>query len=95
MLDLRRAYLQVFVNRKLWKFQVVKVNNSYYYLTRLVFGLASAPRMMSSIVQYVLSTNEVIANGTDSYIDDIIVNEDIVKVDAVIQHPKQFGLEVK
>ena len=33
--------------------------------------------------------------GTDSYIDDIIVNEDVVSVEDVVNHLAQYGLEAK
>ena len=36
-----------------------------------------------------------IANGTDHYIDDVIVNEDVVSVDKVIKHLAKWGLESK
>ena len=50
---------------------------------------------MTAIVNKVLSMNEKVRQATDSYIDDIIVNEDIVSAEEVINHLKTYGLEAK
>lgn len=39
--------------------------------------------------------NERVQRATDSYIDDIVVNEDIVSVESVMSLLTQFGLEFK
>ena len=70
MLDLRKAYLQLFVARELWKHQAVRYKGAFYYLTRLGFGLSSAPKIMSLILKKVVSLDPVIHLGTDFYIDD-------------------------
>ena len=54
ILDLKAAYLEVRVAPELWKYQFVKYKGKTYCLTRLGFGLSSAPKMMSSILKYVL-----------------------------------------
>ena len=86
MLDLRKAYLQISVDSSLWRFQVVRHKGESFYLTRLGFGLSSAPRIMSEILRTVLRMDPEIAKGTDHYIDDLIVNEDMVSVDKVSEH---------
>ena len=95
MLDLRKAYLQILVDPDFWKFQVIKHNGQSYYLTRLGFGLSSAPRIMSEILRTVLSLDSKIQQGTNHYIDDVIVNEDIVSAEEVIDHLRKYGLESK
>ena len=80
LLDLKRAYLQLHIDRSLWKYQVVQFGGKLYYLTRLGFGLNSAPRVMTKILQKVLSLEEGIKSGTDSYIDDIMVDQSTVSV---------------
>jgi len=95
LLDLRKAYLQVSVDSDLWNHQVIKHKGKYYYLTRLGFGLSSAPKIMSAIVSKVLSLDSDIRNGTAHYIDDIIVDEDVVSVERVMLHLRKFGLECK
>ena len=53
-LDLRKAYLQVHVQRSLWPFQTVMVKGQRYCLTRMGFGLNVAPSIMLAIVETVL-----------------------------------------
>lgn len=95
MVDLKKAYLQLRVLPSLWKYQVVEHGGRRYCLTRLGFGLSVAPRIMSAVVNKVLSSDGRIKKGTDSYVDDIIVNETVVTCDEVISHLRQFGLEAK
>ena len=95
LLDLRRAYLQIHVAESLWKHQVVRLDGKCYYLTRLGFGLRSAPKIMQSIVGKVLSLNSTIDAATDHYIDDILVNEAHVTTEQVAVHLAQYGLESK
>ena len=95
LVDLRSAYLQIKVAKKLWKYQLVKYKGKVYCLTRLGFGLSSAPRIMSKILKTVLASSPDIQSGTSSYIDDILVNKDIVSSDRVISHLSKYGLESK
>lgn len=95
ILDLKNAYLQVHVAQDLWKFQVVRFKGKQYCLSRLGFGLNIAPKIMTSIVNRVLSSNDRIQRGTDSYIDDIIVNEDVVSIKEVMEQLSKYGLEFK
>ena len=75
VLDLRRAYLQVHVDKSLWPFQTVKIKGQRYCLTRLGFGLNVALIIMRSIINMVMVQDETIQGATSSYIDDIFVNE--------------------
>jgi len=95
IVDLRKAYLQIKVDPSLWKHQVVEHNGQKYCLTRLGFGLKVAPKIMTAIVNKVLSMDSSIRAGTDSYIDDIVVNTKIISCDTVINHLKRLGLEAK
>jgi hypothetical protein len=79
----------------LWKYQVVEYNGKSYYLTRLGFGLNVAPKIMSAIVNHVLSLDSKVRAGTDSYVDDIIVNNDVVPCERVVAHLQEFGLACK
>jgi hypothetical protein len=65
MLDLRKAYLQLHVSPELWKYQVVKFESKTYCLTRLGFGLNVALKIMTSVVNAVLSQDPEIRAGTD------------------------------
>lgn len=95
MLDLKKAYLQICIESDLWKYQTIKHNGQCYFLTRLGFGLSSAPRIMSQILKKVLNLDPCVARGTDHYVDDLIVNEDIVSVDKVVDLLRRYGLETK
>ena len=79
----------------MWKHQTVKWNNKYYYLTRLGFGLNCAPKIMTSILNKVLSLDYDVRSGTDAYMDDIIVNCDLVSPSRVMDHLAQYGLVTK
>ena len=95
MLDLKDAYLQLEVDESLRRFQQVVHRGKRYVLTRLGFGLSSAPRIMSRVLEVVLKKDETIYRATSSYIDDIIVNEDIIDVEHVRGHLAKFGLTSK
>lgn len=95
LVDLKRAYLQVHIDPRLWVFQGVRWQGEDYLLTRLGFGLSSAPKIMSSIVKFVLQEKPISGKGVSSYIDDLYVNEDIVSVETVMSHLAGWGLESK
>ena len=71
LLDLKKAYLQINVNRSLQQFQAVKFRGNLYVMTRMGFGLNVAPKTMSKVLDKVLSMDANIEKGTDHYIDDI------------------------
>lgn len=74
-------------------YQTIVFRGQRYCLTRLGFGLNVAPMVMKTVVSEVLKQNSVIDGAASPYVDDIIVNEDIVTADVVIDHLRQFGLE--
>lgn len=95
IIDLRNAYLQLHVHPDLWKYQVVRYKGQTYCMTRLGFGLSIAPKVMTSVLKRILGMNETVAAATESYIDDIAVNNDIVSNETVLQQLRDFGLEAK
>ena len=95
LVELRKPYLQVHVHSDLWRFQVVEYAGRKLCLTRFGFGLNVAPKIMCAIIKTVLSIDPVMKEGTDSFIDDIIVNENVISSSDVIRHLKSFGLESK
>lgn len=95
LIDLKKAYLQVHVDPNLWQYQVVVFKGVKYCLTRLGFGLNVAPKVMTAIVNRVLGLDKSVRAGTDSYIDDIVVNEEVVKAERVVSLLRQYGLEAK
>ena len=64
-------------------------------MTRMGFGLNVAPKIMSRIVGTVLSLDQTIEKGTDSYVDDIWIDMDVVEVEKVKSHLGQYGLLTK
>ncbi len=50
---------------------------------------------MSAVLNKVLSMNKLVSSGTDSYVDDIIVNEDIVSSETVLDLLQEYGLDAK
>jgi ribonuclease HI len=95
VLDLRNAYLQLWVRPDLRKYQVVVFKGVYYELTRLGFGLNCAPKIMSAVLRKVLSLDPVIFAATSHYIDDIIVDTSVVSLQAVSAHLEKYGLITK
>jgi transposase InsO family protein len=95
IIDLRKAYLQLRVDPSLWRYQVVQFKGRRYCLTRLGFGLNVAPKIMTAIVNTVLSVEADVRASTDSYIDDIIVDNSRVANDRVLRLLARFGLEAK
>lgn len=50
---------------------------------------------MTAVVQKVLSMDKRVARGTDSFIDDIVVNEDVVSSKEVSRYLQSYGFEWK
>ncbi|XP_076049685.1 uncharacterized protein LOC143030423 [Oratosquilla oratoria] len=94
IVDLSVAYLQIHVAKKLWKYQLVKYKGRTYCLTRLRFGLSSAPRIMTRILKTVLEKTETMKKGTDSYLD-ILVDDSVVSASRVVEHLARYGLMAK
>lgn len=95
VMDLRRAYLQVHVDPKLWNFQAVRWKGQDYLLTRLGFGLASAPKIMTKIVEAVIGADERVKSSVTSYIDDLYIDEQKITAAEVRNHFSRMGLVAK
>ena len=95
IVDLKSAYLQIHVDEKLWKYQLVRFKGKTYCLTRLGFGLSSAPRIMTKILKEVLGQEQNVRAATNSYVDDILVDETILTAHEVVVHLRKFGLATK
>ena len=93
--DLQSAYLQIRVDNKVLPYQLVEYTDNIYCLTRRGFGLNCAPRIMSKILKTVLERDEQIYRATNSYTDDILVDEKMVTAQKLIKHLKKFGLVTK
>ncbi|XP_067928898.1 uncharacterized protein [Watersipora subatra] len=95
ILDLKKTYLQVHIADKLRRFQAVKYKGRLYVMTRMGFGLNVALKIMSRIVSAVLALDKEVKEGTDHYIDDIWVNEEVVSPKRVQKHLLSYGLVTK
>ena len=95
LVDLKAAYLQIKVAEELWQHQLVRYEGRVYALTRLGFGLNSAPRIMTSILKTVLKKRKDVDAATSSFIDDIMVDSSRVPSRAVADHLLGNGLESK
>ena len=95
ILDLKSAYLQLYVDQSLWKYQIVEYKGRRYYLTRMGFGLNCAPKVMTMVLKKVLSLDPEVEQGTSSFIDDILVDESVVPVEKVRRHLGKYGLVTK
>lgn len=95
VVDLKRAYLQIRIDRSLWCYQAIRWRGKTFLLTRLGFGLNIAPKAMTKIVETSLAQDEVIAKNTSSYIDDIFVVENEHSADVVVSHLQKYGLKCK
>lgn len=95
VVDLRKAYLQLRLERRLWPYQTVMVRGQRYCLTRLGFGLNVAPQIMKAVVGAVLAEDADMQRAVLPYVDDLLVNEDIISADSVVRHFARFGLTCK
>ena len=59
LLDLQKAYLQIWIHETLWSFQTVIVNERRHCLMRLGFSLNVAPLIMKVTVKTVLEQDEL------------------------------------
>lgn len=95
LIDLTKAYLQIAVHESLWPYQTVRYNGQLFCLTRLGFGLNAAPAIMQAVVAKVLALNDLVSRGSSAYVDDVIVDGDIVSPAFVKEHLAAYGLMSK
>ncbi|XP_037093010.1 uncharacterized protein LOC119112829 [Pollicipes pollicipes] len=95
VVDLKRAYLQVHVEERLWPFQTVMIRGQRFRLTRLAFSLNIAPMVIKAVVRSVLEQDAVVQRAVLPYVDDLLVNEDVLSAERVVVHFAEFGLDCK
>ena len=95
IVDLKSAYLQLYVAKRLWRYQLVRYKGRIYCLTRLGFGLNVAPKIMAAVLKTVLMKGDKTRGATDSYIDDILIDVTKVSTKEVVDHLNEFGLTTK
>ncbi|XP_043206517.1 uncharacterized protein LOC122372905 [Amphibalanus amphitrite] len=95
LLDLKKAYLQIHVEESLWPYQTIEFKNKRYCLTRLGYGLNVAPRVMKTVLETVAKQDKNVEKAVSSYVDDVLVNEEVMSAEKVAEHLQAFGLECK
>lgn len=95
VIDLTTAYMQIHVHKSQWPFQTVMFRGERFCLTRLGFGLNVAPLVMKSVLNVVLSQSKDVLRATSPYVDDILVDENVLSAERVIAHLASFGLVCK
>ena len=69
-IDLKKAYLKIFVKEGLSYYQGVKYKGRFYRLTRLGFGFVNAPKMLRAVVRYCLKDEQ----AADDFFDDLAIS---------------------
>ena len=82
IVDFKSAFQQFKI-----KTQLVEYKQNKYCLTRLGFGLNC---IMSKILKSVIARNECIKGTTNSYIDEILVDELRVSSNAIVEYLKKY-----
>ncbi|XP_043232536.1 uncharacterized protein LOC122386889 [Amphibalanus amphitrite] len=77
------------------KSKTVMIENQRHCLTRLGYGLCVAPLVMKAVIRTVLERDADVNRAVLPYVDDLLVNEDIVSAERVVAHLANFGLECK
>ena len=95
VVDLRRAYLQLRLDRKLWPYQTVIIRGQRFCLNRLGFGLNVAPAVMKAVVRLIMAQDAAVERAVCPYVDDLLVDEAVVSAERVVEHFERFGLECK
>ena len=75
LVDIEKAYMNVWVSSPLWRFQAVKHDGRFYAMTRMGFGLNIAPRVLKCLIEYILKLSGV-EDVINPYRDDILVCTD-------------------
>ena len=93
ILDIRKAYLQIFVSSRQTSFQCVRYpdRNSWYRMERLGFGLAIAPKVLRTVIEERLPPEE--NQDLDTYVDDSHLPEE--EADKVREELLVHGFETK
>ena len=95
IMDLKSAYLQIYVDKKLWRYQLVEYKGQIYCLTRLGFGLRSTLKIMTAVLKTMLTKDNVVKRATSSYIDDVLVEEAEMTAEKVRDHVNTYRLTTK
>ena len=90
LMDLKKAYLQICVDKVLWPFQTVIIKGKQFCLTRLGFSLNVVLLVMKSVITVISSQDQEIKTATSPYVDNIFISAARVR-----QHFADYGLVCK
>ena len=95
-IDLTHAYQQMILEESSRKFVTINTHRGLYQLTRLPFGVASAPALFQRVMDTMLQG----IDKTICYIDDILVTgstveEHLQNLESVLKRLKQYGIRAK
>ena len=95
-IDLTHAYQQMILEESSRKFVTLNTHRGLYQLTRLPFGVASAPALFQRVMDTVLQG----IDKTICYIDDILVTgstveEHLQNLESVFKRLQQYGIQAK
>jgi hypothetical protein len=93
LLDIRKAYLNIHVDASLWRFQAVRVKGEAFYLTRLAFGLSSAPRILKKVLSFILRGLPVIMFRDDVFIPKEVLTDELRRT--IIERLRENGFPTK
>ena len=93
-MELKKAYFQIQVLPSCGNIELCTRGN-IFLLTRLAFGLTSAPVVMTKIVERILSQDEILNKAVSSYIDDVFVDEGLLNVEKAKQYFRFVGTRSK
>ena len=89
VVDIRKAFLQVHVDPSLVRYQTVVFHGVTYVMKRMAFGLSIVPKVMNTIVKFVLGNFP----DADNYVDNVVApSEQLPEVTAALN---QYGLPTK
>eukprot|EP00117_Sycon_ciliatum_P015220 scpid31464/ scgid0234/ Protein NYNRIN; NYN domain and retroviral integrase catalytic domain-containing protein; Pol-like protein len=89
LLDLSKAYLQIRMAPRLYRYQAIVWQGELFAMTRMGFGLNVAPKILDMVVKWV--TKDL--DGVDNYVDDLRVPDS--QVVATTQQLERYGLKCK
>ncbi|KAF0287342.1 hypothetical protein FJT64_001467 [Amphibalanus amphitrite] len=95
LVDLKKAFLQIHVEKALWLYHTVWFRGRRYALTRMGFGISVASSVMQAVLDLTVAQDPRVAAAVSTYVDDILVNEDKLPATQVAEQLQIYGLESK
>ena len=78
LLDIKKAYLQVWIEPFCARQVGLVLDGTYWCLYRLPFGISIAPKLLRAILRYILQENSLDDSGIDFFVDDLKVPNELL-----------------